>query len=235
LDLPWALDSLTYLCELSMNDHELGEAVRKALFRDDVLSFNPIDVIVQDAYVTLRGTVQSYRRKARAEEIAASFNGCRGVINELLVEPPGAIADEDVARHVRSALDSQADLTPESIKIAVRNGKVTLSGHTASASERVAAEDIALSARGVRSVENLILVDPVEAVTDTVLAAEIQSALGVTRGLALEDIRIAIASNVAVLTGQVGELWQKEMAEKVVRRFGLLRVQNDIVVVSRRG
>jgi osmotically-inducible protein OsmY len=185
---------------------------------------------VDDGVVTLTGTVQSYRRKARAEELAASFENCRGVINELEVEPPGPIPDEDIVRYVRAALDSHADITPEAIRVTALNGKVTLSGLAASASESALAEDVTLSARGVRSVENLIIVDPVETASDAGLAAEIKKSLDVTRGLRLADIQVALASNTVTLTGQVGELWQREMAEKVVQRYGIFRIRNDITV-----
>lgn len=213
-----------------MKDAELAEVVNQALLRDATLSLHPIHVSADNGFVTLKGVVQTYRRKAHAEELAASFDSCRGVINELEVNPPGPISDAEVTGHVRSALDAHADITPESIKVTVLNGKVTLAGLVSSTSESSTAEDVALSARGVRSVENLIMVDPVETAMDAGLAVEIKKTLDLTRGLRLANIRVAIASNTVVLSGQVSELGQKEMAEKVVRRFGMFRIRNEIVV-----
>lgn len=211
-------------------DQELEQRVQRALLLDNRVSSQAIDVAAVKGTVTLRGEVATYRRKRLAAEVAASFDGVRGVENLLEVMPAEPIADEQAAEKIRWALEVHADVTKESIGVSVKNGAVTLSGNVGSEWERRLAEDIALSVRGVRKVLNTLLVDSLEQRDDAHISREIQTALNLTRGLADADIRVAVANGTAVLSGRVGQLWQKEMAEGVARRFGLRSVRNDVEV-----
>ena len=213
-----------------MNDDELGARIKRALFRDGRLSEQSVSVTVRQGVVTLAGSVQSYRRKLAAQEIAASFEGCRDVVNRLTVHPVSPLPDDQVAEYVRQSLEAHADITKEVITVSVRRGIVTLTGHVSNPFERLIAEDIALSVRGVRSVENLLSVDLDSAIEDEALCREIQSALSLARGLRDVNLRVAVSANTAVLSGTVGELWQKETAESVVRRFRPWSIRNEIVV-----
>ena len=213
-----------------MNDDELGARIKRALFRDGRLSEQSVSVMVRQGVVTLAGSVQSYRRKLAAQEIAASFEGCRDVVNRLTVHPVSPLPDDQVAEYVRQSLEAHADITKEVITVSVRRGIVTLTGHVSNPFERLIAEDIALSVRGVRSVENLLSVDLDSAIEDEALCREIQSALSLARGLRDVNLRVAVSANTAVLSGTVGELWQKETAESVVRRFRPWSIRNEIVV-----
>jgi osmotically-inducible protein OsmY len=214
-------------------DDELASRVRHALRMDGRLSAQPIKVEVTEGVVTLRGAVQSYRRKLAAHELAASFDGCRGVVNQLSVQPAGQLSDDDVAEHVRNTLHAHADITKETITVAVSNGSVTLSGNVASYWERVIAEDVALSVKGVRDVQNLLVVDLPRQIEDEALCREMRAAFAQARGLRGQDIDVAVTGDVAVLSGKVRELWHKEQAESVARRFRIRDVRNDIVVTRR--
>jgi osmotically-inducible protein OsmY len=213
-------------------NEELVGRIRQAMLDDERLSGQPIDLTAEGGIVTLRGSVQSYRRKLAAHEIAASFDGCRDVINELTVEPASAVPDEQVTNHARAALDSHADITNEVIAVSASDGVVTLNGHVASEWERSIAEDVAMSARGVRSVQNLLVVDLAREIEDQALSHNIREALKWARGLRDVDIQVAVTGDTAVLSGEVGQLWQKETAAAVVRRFRIHRLRNDIVVTG---
>jgi osmotically-inducible protein OsmY len=215
-----------------ITDEELVGRIRNALLVNEALSERPIEVSVANGIVTLQGTVQTHRRKLAAQEIAASFDGCRGVVNELNVEPPRLFADEDVAKHVCAALDAHADITKEVIMVSVTNGLVTLNGNVSSEWERTIAEDVALSARGVRSVQNLLVVDLAGEIEDQALSHNICEALKWARGLRDSDIRVAVTGDTAVLSGEVERLWQRETAETVARRFRVRDLRNEIVVTG---
>jgi osmotically-inducible protein OsmY len=214
-------------------DEELVRRVKNAFLHDARLSEYSIQVRIENGIATLEGTVQTHRRKLAAQEVAASVDGCRGVVNELEVEPPGSFPDDDVAHHVRAALDAHADITKEVITVSVSAGRVTLNGRVGSNWERTLAEDIALSARGVRSVQNLLTVDLAGEIEDEALSREIQEALSYTRGLRETGVQVAVAGNTAVLSGEVSGLWQKEAAEAVVRRFRVTQVRNELLVRRR--
>jgi osmotically-inducible protein OsmY len=152
-----------------ITDEKLAALIERAILEDGRLSQQPIEVIAKDRIATLKGTVQSYRRKLVAHEIAASFEACRDVVNEIRVEPARVIPDEEVARHVRAALHAHADITGEVVAVSVSNGTVTLMGNVAGEWERTLAEDVALAAIGVRSVRNLLVFDHAREIEDEAL------------------------------------------------------------------
>ncbi len=213
-------------------DEDLAGRIRQAILEDGRLSEQPIELTVTDGIATLLGTVHSYRRKLAAHEIAASFDACRDVVNEITVEPAGAIPDEEVANYVRAALDAHADITKDVIAVAVNNGVVTLNGNVAIEWERTVAEDVALSARGVRSAQNLLVVDLGGEIEDQALSHNMREALKFARGLRDAEIQVAVAGNLAVLSGTVQHLWQKETAASVARRFRIRTIRNDILVAK---
>lgn len=92
-------------------DEQLQALVKQMILRDGRLSEQPIEVSVSESVATLRGKVQSYGRRLAAAEIAASIDGINGVVDELHVEPPGQLPDEQIAQYVRHALDARADIT----------------------------------------------------------------------------------------------------------------------------
>jgi osmotically-inducible protein OsmY len=167
-----------------------------------------------------------------AQEIVSSFEGVRGVVNNLSVDPPDQMSDQEVAACVRTTLDSNADVTKEAITVSVHGRTVTLSGTVGSQWERIVAEDVARGTRGVRDVENLLVVNVVEQREDAAVCKQIEEALGHTRGLKDTSILVAVNGEMVVLSGEVQELWQRETAESTLRRLGLFRIRNEILVRS---
>ncbi len=213
-------------------DKELQGMILTDLLNDPRLSSQSVKVNVEQGIVTLTGTVHSYRRKLAAHEMAACYDGVRDVVNNLIVEPDQPTTDEQVAARVRNALDASADVTKEAISVKVVGGTVTLEGNCGSQWERVVAEDVTRSVRGVKDVNNLLLVNLVEKIGDEELSYAIQAALSRTRGLREAGVNIAIVDSAAVLSGEVDTLEQKVAAERTVSRFGLLHIRNEIFVKS---
>ena len=215
-----------------MSESALKQLIEHDLLHDARLSSQPIEVRIENGRATLRGKICSFRRKLAAQQIVAAYDGIRDVYNELTVEPSQIDSDDDVAVRVRSALDASADIQKEAVTVAVSGGKVTLNGNVASHWERVVAEDISRGVRGVRDVVNLLLVDAAHKVSDCELVHEVQSALKRARGLGSAQINVAIGEDTVVLSGEVREPWQKDVAQTVVGRFGLLHIRNEIQVSS---
>jgi osmotically-inducible protein OsmY len=209
-------------------DVELSVVIQESLTQDERLSAHPIDVLVVDGVATLTGSVQSYRRKLVALEIAESIQGCRGVTDKLVVTPPGQLSDEEIADAVRAILDAHADITKEVITVTVRDSVATLRGNVCTHWEVVLAEDLALSSRGVREVHNHLAVEPSLETEDEQLSRSIERALLHTSGMQDTEVRVAVTGITATLSGQVKELWQKKRAEQVARRFPVVVINNDI-------
>jgi osmotically-inducible protein OsmY len=111
--------------------------------------------------VTLGGTVASDSDKLQAESIAKSIAGTQVVSNQIAVIPPGAESD---AKTINSYLDKgiesnlsaaliQAKLH-DSVKFAVKNHVVTLTGEVDSQSKRAQAQEIAAAVLNVQQVVN---------------------------------------------------------------------------------
>ena len=211
-------------------DIELKSLINGDLLEDERVSSQNISLKVVNGHATLSGTIVSFRRKLAAQQIVAAYEGIRTVQNDLVVEPSGGEADEEVAGNVRAALDSSADVTKKSIAVSVTGGKVTLSGNVASHWERVVAEDVARGVRGVRDVVNVLIPDVARKAEDCKTVSSVQAALGRARGLKNVEIGVAIGDDTVVLSGSVHEPWQKEVAQTVVGRFGFLHIRNDIIV-----
>lgn len=214
--------------ETAISDQELQELIEAELLNDDRVSSQHIKVEVANGVSTLSGRISSFRRKLAAQQIVAAYEGIRDVQNELVVEPTLPANDDEVSASVRSALDSSADTTKETITVAVAGGKVTLTGTVGSHWERVVAEDVARGVRGVRDVVNMLIVDLQHKIDDHELMNSVRAALGRARGLATADISVAIGEDTVVLSGIVQEAWQKEVAQTVVGRFGFLHIRNEI-------
>jgi hyperosmotically inducible protein len=111
--------------------------------------------------VTLGGNVTSDDDKGKAESIARSMSGPQVVANQISVLPPGA---ENVAHKVNVDLDQgiEANLDAalikdrlhESVKYAVKNKVVTLTGDVNSQSKRARAEEVASRVLNVEQVVN---------------------------------------------------------------------------------
>jgi osmotically-inducible protein OsmY len=111
--------------------------------------------------VTLGGHVAADPDKSQAETIAKSLAGTQVVSNQIAVIPPGA---ESEAKQVNSALDKgiESNLDAafikaglhESVKYAVKNHVVTLTGEVSSQAKRARAEQVAAAVVNVDQVVN---------------------------------------------------------------------------------
>jgi osmotically-inducible protein OsmY len=111
--------------------------------------------------VTLGGHVATDGDKGQAESIARSMAGIQVVANQIAVLPPGDESDakkmnSDLDKGIESNLDAaliQGKLH-DSVKYAVKNNVVTLSGDVDSQSKRGRAQEIASTVPNVQQVVN---------------------------------------------------------------------------------
>jgi len=215
-----------------MTEKTLSKLIEDAILKDERISGQSITISIRKGIVTLSGSVQTHRRKLVAHEIASSIEGCDGVVNELVVEPPGPTSDEETANNVRAVLNAHADITKETIAVSATAGIVSLNGNVGSQWERLIAEDVARSARGVKDVQNFLVVDFPTKMEDKRLKQDIEAAFSHARGLKDRNIHVAVSEGAIVLSGEVLNLTQKEMAERVIRQFRFREIRNDLLVTG---
>jgi osmotically-inducible protein OsmY len=141
--------------------HHTDEAVRRAV--EDRLEAEPrianlhlpIEAIVHDGRVTLRGWTLTGPQKDAAERLALATPGVRELNSELVV-------DQDLQATVGRALAADGRLRRHfpGILISCRLGRVTLSGYVESEADRQAAELLTQAVGGVREVTNRLEVSP---------------------------------------------------------------------------
>jgi hyperosmotically inducible periplasmic protein len=111
--------------------------------------------------VTLGGHVPADGDKSQAESIARSMAGAQVVSNQIAVLPPGAESDAkkvnaDLDQGIESNLDAALikQKLHESVKYAVKNHVVTLTGDVDSQSKRARAQEVASAILNVHQVVN---------------------------------------------------------------------------------
>ena len=145
-------------------------------------------------------------------------------------------SDEQIQNDVMFELKWDPRILPNEIGVAVKERMVTLLGSVDSYTKRWTAEAAALRVRGVKAVVNEIEVKlPVaEERSDEDIASAAIQALTWDAAVAAEKITVAVAKGWVTLKGEVQWQYQKEDAEKVVRRLtGVRGVINSINVTPR--
>jgi len=138
----------------------VSDSVRTSL---DQAGFKDVSV-TQDrdkGVVTLGGHVAADADKSNAESIARSVAGAEVVANQIAVIPPGAASEAkkmnaDLDKGIEGNLDAALiqDRLHESVKYAVKNEVVTLTGDVDSESKRARAQEVAAAVPNVQQVVN---------------------------------------------------------------------------------
>jgi osmotically-inducible protein OsmY len=144
--------------------------------------------------------------------------------------------DEDIQRDVLAELKWDARVQPNEIGVTVKDGVVTLTGVVDSYSKRWAAEEAAHRVRGVKAVANDIEVRlPSSAErTDADIAAAAVRALEWDAFVPVEKLDVTVSRGWVTLRGEVEWQFQKEDAERVVRRLSGVRGVTNLITVKPR-
>jgi osmotically-inducible protein OsmY len=144
--------------------------------------------------------------------------------------------DEQIQRDVLAELKWDARLQPNEIGVIVKDGVVTLTGWVDSYAKKWAAEEAAHRVRGVKAVANDIEVRlPVsDERTDADIAAAAVRALEWDAFVPVEKLDVTVSKGWVTLRGEVEWQFQKEDAERVVRRLSGVKGVTNLIVVKPR-
>jgi osmotically-inducible protein OsmY len=145
-------------------------------------------------------------------------------------------ADAEIQADVLAELKWDARVLPNEIGVAVKDGVVTLTGWVDSYAKKWAAEEAAHRVRGVKAVANDIEVrlSTTAERTDAEIAAEAVRALEWDAFISIENLDVTVSQGWVTLKGTVEWQYQKNDAERVVRRLtGVKGVTNLITVKPR--
>ncbi len=141
-----------------LTDQQIRDAVDDQLAKDPAIPAWNLDVITSEGIVTLTGDVTSILEKERAEKIAATVKGVRGVVNAITVDAP-ARSDAEIREAVQKALARDPATEGRELQASVENGTVTLAGEVDSWQEYRLAGKVAKGVRGVKALANNIRID----------------------------------------------------------------------------
>ncbi len=148
----------------------------------------------------------------------------------------GARTDEEIQRDVLNELKFEPRVQPNEVGVVVKDGVVTLTGWVDSYAKKWAAEEAAHRVRGVLAVANDIEVRLPTAAerTDADIAAAAVRALEWDAAVPVDKLDITVSKGWVSLRGEVEWQYQKQDAERVVRRLQGVRGVSNLVVVRPR-
>ncbi len=142
--------------------------------------------------------------------------------------------DEELQKDVLAELKWNAQIQPNEIGVSVKDGVVTLTGWVDSYLKSWSAEEAAHKVAGVKAVANDIEVKLATERTDPDIAEAAVHALEWDASVPSDKVHVTVSKGWVTLKGEVEWQYQKEDAERVVRRLtGVKGVTNLITVKPR--
>jgi osmotically-inducible protein OsmY len=186
--------------------------VEQELRWDPSVCAEKIGVSVNNGVVELDGHVGSLYEKWAAERAALRVVNVTSVASEIIVDLPfdSVRTDEDIARAVSNHLAWNFQV-PDTIKVRVADGWVTLLGTVDWQYQREEAERVVRSLNGVKAVVNEIELKP--KVSATGVKIKIENALKRDAQIEAENITVEAIGNTITLRGRVHSWRERNDAE----------------------
>jgi osmotically-inducible protein OsmY len=188
-------------------------------------------VAAKDGVVTLTGWVDSYIKKWSAEEAALRVRGVKAVANDIEVRLPSSSerTDTDIAAEAVRALELDALVPLDNVKVTVSKGWVSLDGTVEWQYQKEEAERVVRRLTGVRGVSNLIRVRPQTSPSE--LKKKIEQALVRNAKTDAENIKVEVEGSKVILSGTVHSWAEREQAAWAAWSApGVTSVENRITI-----
>jgi len=138
------------------NDADIAKEAANALKWNMALPPGRVRAIVENGWITLEGDVEWYYQKETAKESVQSLRGVKGITNLIMLKPDMNSNVNKVS--IENALDRDAFIDNDHVKVDTVDHKVILKGTVKSWSQKEEASRVAWSAPGVQKVENDLVV-----------------------------------------------------------------------------
>jgi osmotically-inducible protein OsmY len=217
--------------EAMKSDLNIRTDVENELRWDPSLDDKDVLVKVDDGVVTLHGSVPHYSDRWSAEVAAKRVAGVRAIANDIEVKipKPGERSDTDIASAAANALTWHFAMESSDVKVVVKQGWVTLSGHVPYGYQKTVAESTVRYLLGVKGVFNDIEVRPAVKATD--VKQKIQNAFQRQASLDAKDITINVDDSAVVLRGTVHSWREKDDAANAAWAApGVTKVENRLQI-----
>ena len=213
-------------------DRELQERVLSALEFEPGVDAAKVGVTAHNGVVTLTGIVSTSFEKSTAERAASHVFGVRALANDIEVLPTHITrrSDTAIAEAAANALSWDAAVPPESVKVTIRDGYVTLSGNVIWRYQRDAAEYTVGRLYGVKRITNDIVVKPHVRASD--VKTRIESAFKRSAEIDANHIHVEAHDGRVLLTGSVRSLSERRLAEQAAWSAAGVNLVDDRLAVT---
>jgi osmotically-inducible protein OsmY len=221
---------LLHRAKSNIADTDLRDRVERQLDWEPEVPTVDIGVTAEDGVVSLTGFVNTYAEKLAAERVALKTYGVKAVANDIQVKPLFKKTDADIASAALNALKERVDVPDEKIKLAVKDGWITLEGNVDWYYQKNAAEFAVKYLAGVKGVTNSIKLKP--QVSTIEVKDEIEDALKRHAEVDARRISVQAADGKVTLRGNVRSWFEKvEAGTAAWAAPGVTEVSNQISVV----
>ncbi|MBD3676136.1 MAG: BON domain-containing protein [Planctomycetaceae bacterium] len=224
-------------------DQEIQDDVEAALLTNPATESFEVSSKVNDGFVNLTGTVESWQEKQLSEKVAAGVYGVRGVNNSILVDYEADRPDSELAREVREIFKWDVFIPNDDlITVKAVDGEIRLSGTVGSAAEKSRAYSRAWVA-GVNSVDHSKLKveswpadrrlrnDSYVDASDPEIKEAAIDAMLYDPYVNSFNVNVDVENRTVTLRGLVDNLKAKQAAERDARNTaGVLNVNNRLKV-----
>jgi osmotically-inducible protein OsmY len=145
-------------------------------------------------------------------------------------EPTG---DEKIREDIEAHLCWDNCLETTDVSVEVKEGNVVLKGSVPSLRSRAVAEGDARAIRGVREIENQLVVEPKLEAGDEEITTAVRNMLDWTSDINATRIDVQAREGVVLLQGSVETFWEKELAADIASdAIGVRDVINELTVAT---
>ncbi len=197
--------------EKKITDSGITAAVESGLIFEKGVFPNDVDVSTTEGIVTLSGSGENILIKERAVKIAETIRGVRGVIDRIAVTPVSR-PDADIRKDVLTALLQDPATDSYQVSASVKDGVATLSGSVGSYAEKQLASRIAKGVKGIKEIQNDVVINYTAKHTDAEIAGDVKSRLQWDIWINGDLINADVKDGKVTLSGTVGSVMGKTRA-----------------------
>lgn len=213
------------------SNEELQKNVVDAINWEPLLHAAEIGVMVNDGEVTLTGSVNTYAKKAEAEQAAKNVTGVKTVVENINVvcKAEDKRTDAEIMTAIVNVFIWHYDIPADKVSVIVENGWVFLSGELVWNYQKEEAKNAICNLIGIIGITNNITVK--NSSTDVIVQKDIEIAIERNSAIKNKDIGVYVYDNVVTLKGHVDSWYQKSEAGRIAWNApGVKQVQNDLYV-----
>ncbi len=109
-------------------DSDIQARAKNVLAWTPDLESSNIQLVVGNGIVTLKGSVDTFWKKLKAESVVSDLKGILFVDNQLTVAPNDQTVDQSIAAYIMEVINRKLDIDASAVTLIVSDGKVTLTG-----------------------------------------------------------------------------------------------------------